>query len=179
MCVPCAFNLILFFYLILSFNVSFVRFMIRVSHDNVSRNRDARAWYSKVRARGLISVSRMHIGIVYIGSQYKYSCPRFWDVRTPLANPGDFSRSIPFFSAARNEGGESFTSESKHVTFPKEVAPTKKHDFAEGGRIGIVPETLPPLRGPSIHGPLFDWRVGRCRCRDRRDWINRRACRYR
>lgn len=93
----------------------------------------------------------MRIWIVYIGSQYKYSCPRFWDVRTSLANPGDFSRS--FFR--REEWGrrEPFISEGKHVTFLKRVAPTKKHDLE--GEYRDHPSAKPFLRGPSIEESII------------------------
>lgn len=135
------------------------RLITRVIHDNISGNRDARARDSKVIVRRLISVSRVRISESYTSAHSTNivvpdsgTCARRW--RTPAIFH------VPF-SATRNEGGEPFTSEGKHVTFPKGVAPTKKHDLVEGG-YRDRPSLKRFFRGPSIRSPLFDCRVRRC-----------------
>lgn len=72
--------------------------------------------------------SRAYLDFSDASAQYKYSCPRFC-----AHAAGEPRRFFMFLFPPRGKRGRRpVTSESKHVTLPKGIALTKKHDLAGG-----------------------------------------------
>lgn len=141
--------------------------MTCVNHDDISKIETLvletpKLWFAGLsRFLGCASESYTSAHSTNIAVPDSGTCARRW--RTP----GDFSRS--FFHREERGRRAVLLRESKHVTFPKGVAPTKKRDLSRGWVSGSSRSLKRFLRYEDHRSgiPLFDCRVQRgCTCYD-------------